>query len=380
MGNSKLILLFAVFFLPVMLPAQVTTPGGDTGVYEVNAYLDTYFSYYTDTAYTNGFQQFPTISARSNSFGLNIFLLHASFKSAKWRAVAGLHTGDIPAATWDSHYNLIQEANIGYHLFKKLWVDAGFFRTHFGTEYLLPKENITSSVTIGTFYEPYFESGVKLNYDPTDKLEVNLFLLNGYGIFVDNNARKSLGLGVTYVFNDYCNAGYTAYYGNDEMLNTVTARGTTFSPLFFAENAFINYSKKKFTAQAGFDVMYRQSATVIPPSNKGLAVNGLVSLRYRFKKAWSVYGRYEYFNDADAVLSLPLTDLQGKLTGLRLMGYTVGFEYKPSKNSYIRIEGRDLQTDKQPIFNFNRRASTTRIEAMINMGITFDLAKGTIIL
>src|ERR1022692_4320602 len=184
--------------------------------FSITTYIDAYYAYYTDSVGPGNNQKFPTVSPKSNTPSLNTAQVSLQYNADKIRAAAVLHFGDIAAATWaPAPYNSIMEAHVGFKVYSKLWIDAGFFRTHFGTEFLLPSENITSSVAVGTFYEPYYESGIRLNFDPTTKLEINLFLLNGYGVFVDNNNKKSFGMGVTYALGDRGGIGYTNYIGDD---------------------------------------------------------------------------------------------------------------------------------------------------------------------
>ncbi len=85
---------------------------------------------------------------------------------------------------------LFRKANAGVRLCKNLWLDAGFFRTHVGTEGLFPKENITSSVAVATYFEPYYEAGLKLSYAATEKLALSLYVLNGYNLYEDNNKKE----------------------------------------------------------------------------------------------------------------------------------------------------------------------------------------------
>src|SRR5205085_7014229 len=143
----------------------------------------------TDSVGEGKFQKFPSISPRSNQFGLNTAHITFQYDAEKIRALATLHYGDIPVSAWSGTFNSIMEAHAGVRLCKKLWLDAGFFRTHFGTEGLLPKENFTSSVSVNTFYEPYYESGLRLNYNPSDKLAINLYVLNGYNMYEENNEK-----------------------------------------------------------------------------------------------------------------------------------------------------------------------------------------------
>ncbi len=47
---------------------------------------------------------------------------------------------------------------------------------------------------LATFYEPIYQSGVKVSYDFSDKVYGSLYLLNGYNVLADNNLNKSFGL------------------------------------------------------------------------------------------------------------------------------------------------------------------------------------------
>jgi hypothetical protein len=43
-----------------------------TGKLKISGYIDTYYSYYTDTLGAGGYSKFPTSSPRNNQFGINI--------------------------------------------------------------------------------------------------------------------------------------------------------------------------------------------------------------------------------------------------------------------------------------------------------------------
>jgi hypothetical protein len=67
-----------------------------------------------------------------------------------------------------------------------------------------------------------------------------------------------------------------------------------------------------------------------------------------------------------------MVDLLGNNTGLKIYGGTLGFEYKPIKNSYVRIEGRTLASDSnQQMFIINSTPSNVRFEGMVNLGVWF---------
>jgi len=284
-----------------------------------------------------------------------------------------LHFGDIPASAWSQKYNAIQEAHAGVRILKTLWLDAGFFKTHFGTEYLMPKDNITSSLAMVSYYEPFYESGIKLNYDPTKNLEINFFVLNGYNMFIDNNDRKSIGLGITYLLGDKGNIGYTNYLGDD------APNGTALPHTRFANNVFLNYLLyKKLSIQVGADLYLQQNSDILTGTRNALAFGWLATEKYQFLPKFAVYDRLENFVDPQGFLSSVYINNNGVITGYESVGGTLGLEYKPSINSYIRLEYRRIQMlNNEDIFLTNHTYVDYRNDLMVNMGVYFDLLKGT---
>jgi len=331
----------------------------------ISGYADAYYAYYTDSVGTGNIQKFPTTCPRSNSFGLNIAMLSAKYTTEKVRSTITLHYGDIALTTWSAKYNFIQEANVGIRLRKKLWLDAGLFRTHIGTEGLLVKENICSSIAIGTFNEPYYQAGVKLMYTPTDKLQVCLHFLNGYNIFEDNNELKSAGMLLSYTFNDKFSATYTNYAGDD------TPNGYTGSRLRLYNNLYFNYAKKKIKIQVGGDYGTQNKSDTTGTKTASM-YSALATVRYQATSKLGIYTRGEVFSDPSGFLSGTFVDNKGKTTGLELWGVTAGLEIKTSDNSYVKLEARQLQCDpNQEIFYWDGKAQSNRLEAMFHMGVYF---------
>ncbi len=121
------------------------------------------------------------------------------------RGNIGLQFGDIPKLNWpqapNEYLQFIQEANIGVSPYKNSWIDAGYFLTHIGGEGIIPKYNFFMSVSLLTYYEPIYQSGIKYSYSGK-KFYSSLMLLNGYNVLVDNNKNKSFGLQIGYKPSD----------------------------------------------------------------------------------------------------------------------------------------------------------------------------------
>jgi hypothetical protein len=359
-GSIAFLFFFSIISTPLF--AQDSTKASP---FSYSGYVDAYYAYYTDSVGTGNIQKFPTISPRSNAMGLNIAMLSVHYASEKVRSTMTLHYGDIALTTWSAKYNFIQEANVGIRLHKKLWLDAGLFRTHIGTEGLLPKENICSSVAIGTFNEPYYQAGFKLMYSPSDKLSLCLHILNGYNMFEDNNASKSLGMLAGYIFNDNFSMGYSNYIGDD------VPNDYTNTHIRFFHNLYINYSKNKIRIQVGGDYCTQMNSDTTATKSSTM-YSGLASFRFQATSKLGIYTRGEIINDNSGFLTGSFIDNTNKTTGLKLWGVTMGAEYKPTDNSYIRVEARQLQCDPhQQIFHWEGKNQSSRLEAMFHMGVYF---------
>ena len=336
-------------------------------VVKVSGYVDAYYGFYNDSVGQTNFQKFPSVCPRSNQFGLNTAHLGFQFDGEITRAYVVLHYGDIPVSAWSGTFNPIMEAHAGVRLTKNCWLDAGFFRTHVGAESLLPNENITTSVSVSTFYEPYFESGIRLNYIPNDRWAINIFALNGYNIFEDNNEKKSLGTLVTYAFNEHGNIGYSNYIGDD---TPVEADSIAHMRLF--SNIFVNYQLKKLKMQIGIDNIVQKNSDLVNPTQSAMMLSGVLSFKYQFIDKFAAYTRGEFFNDPQGFMGGVITDRKNKQTGIKLFGITGGVELKPTPNAIIRLEARELITDKdQEIFYWKGEIKNNRLEILMNIGISF---------
>jgi hypothetical protein len=355
-------LLFMLSFVNAMAQNKDSTSS-----FKLSGYTDVYYAHYSDSVGTNKYRKFPAVSPKSNEFGLNIVQLTGQYTSENIRAVTTLHYGDMPAANWSPVFNMIQEANMGFRLAKGLWLDAGFFKTHIGTEAFLPKDNITSSISVITLYEPWFQAGAKLTYNPNDRLTIALHLLNGYNTFVAINNKKSPGLSVLYILGRKGSIGYYNLISDDTPDADKTAH------LRFLNNLVFNYEfSKKFKMLLGADLITQQNSTITDSTKTAFIYSGILTLRYQLASKLGIYVRAEAFSDADGFLTGRIYDSQHTLTGYKLYGQTTGLEYKVTDNSYIRLETRELEMDKdQKIFYTNGAYTNKRTEVMLNCGVWF---------
>lgn len=336
-----------------------------SGSLSISGYVDCYFSTYSDTVNTLGFVKFPTISPRKNQFGLNMAQVSAKYVSKRFRCTTTLFTGDVPKSAWSEVYNHIQEANMGFQLYNKLWLDVGFFRTHIGLESIQPRENMTLSLATTTYYEPYFLSGAKLTYQHNDQWNFQINIFNSFNQFIDNNQSKAYGLSLSHNPNQSTSLTFSSIL-SDEISSSKIKRPRLYNNLCYTYKtikwtigAELNYGTQKktdFIADSHFDQMY----------------SGLLAIKYRITPDWSTYGRFEFFDDPNEILTGPVYNSNHQIIGPKIAGGTAGIEFKPIPNSYIRAEYRSLNNLDGNIFvDKNAQPTSQRNEFLIGIGVWF---------
>lgn len=338
----------------------------DTSRLRISGYVDAYYSYFTDSLGPNELQQYTTVSARSQRFGLNVAQLGAHYQDGVLRGNVVLHYGDIAQATWSGTFNPVQEANLGVHLGRAWWLDGGFFTTHIGTESFLPKNNYLSFTAVATYNEPFYQAGARLSYEGSDKFRLQLWAANGYNFFLDANDAKSVDLLLGYQLSDRTSITYTNLFGVESTDEIRPRQLRTY------QNLYLNTSVgERLLLTLGGDLGTQNRAKLDNGDETAVMYNALLTARYRFDDRFSLTTRAEVFQDPEGFISGTLENDEGQAQGLQLWGVTFGAEYRPTAQSYLLAERRYLQADDQ-LRIFNSDDPTARWEAMVTMGFYFD--------
>jgi hypothetical protein len=357
-AGDKMTRLVLLFFLVVAFLSKEACSQGVT----FGGYVDAYYAYDSDKN-GNSLRQFSSIAPYRDEFRLNTAQVSGKYSADKVRAVVTLHYGDIHNVNWPANMQFIQEANAGFTPAKNLWIDAGFFLTHIGAEGVLPKGNYLTSLSLPTYFEPFYQSGVKVSYDFSPKVYGCIHLLNGYNVFVDNNKNKSAGITFGVRPNDKSEIVYNNLIGNEQ------PAGST-PKLRIYNNLVLKYAiTKKLDFIAGVDFAMQEKSKISDSTESASVYSGLAAFRFKPTKKFAVSVRGEIYNDENGMLSGVFTDSDGNPTGLKAFGITGGVEYRPVDNAFIRIEARFLSADsKQKIFFDN---TNTRTEVLTNLGVEF---------
>lgn len=325
---------------------------------EISGYVSSYYAHYSDETETNEFVQFPTMAPRNDQFGLNIAQIGMQYQDQNFRGNITLHYGDIPESNWPKPFTLIQEAHAGFRIIKNLWLDAGFFKTHIGIESIQPRENITSSMSVVNYYDPYFLSGAKLTYQINSKLSLQANVFNGYNEYIENNKNKAIGFSALYDINKHISLTYN-FLSCDETPDDVKTKHQR-----FYHNLYGTILIKKFTIGLDFSYGSQKNSLLLDTSKTANIYSGLLVAKYQAIKKLAIYGRGEYFSDKNQVLT-------GKTNlGSYIFGATGGLEFKPTKNVALSAEYRLLQSDNL-IFKTNGFITNQRDEYIICLDVWF---------
>ncbi|MBL7932077.1 MAG: outer membrane beta-barrel protein [Bacteroidia bacterium] len=299
----------------------------------IGGYISTYYAHYDDDTENNNFVQFPTLAPRKDQFSLNMALISLEYNSADVRGKITLHYGDIPESSWPATFNLIQEANGGFKIVKKLWFDAGFFKTHIGLGSFQPRENVTSSMSIPDFYDPYYLSGAKLTFLASPKLSLQASIFNGYNEYVDNNKNKAFGFSANYNANNHISFTYN-FLTCDETPDAIKTKHQLFYNNFYA--TFI-YSR--FTLGLDLNFGIQQHSLKSDSTKNAMMYAGTLVAKYLVHKKLGIYARLEDFQDPEGILSsaVPIGDY--------IRGTTIGMEFNPYRTVGLSAEWRILESD-----------------------------------
>ena len=245
-----------------------------------------------------------------------------------------------------------------------MWLDAGFFRTHFGLESIQPRENMTLSLATTTYYEPYFLSGAKLTWQKSDKFSVQINAFNSFNQFIETNKNKAVGFSASYSPNKKIRSTFSTIVCNESLISNI-------KQWRWYNNACLIYNSKKIFWGLEANFGYQSHSTLPTLINPSYLFSTLYAIKYRFNPKWAIYGRSELYYDPNEILTGPVQNFNHQIVGEDIIGFTQGYEFKPIPNSYFRMEIRGLYNFEDYIFSYYGRPSNLRIEILTGIGFWF---------
>lgn len=342
--------LSLTFFLLLLAPAMATAqlvhinPGGDTSrTLSLEGYADVYFGFdfnQPDEAVRPYFVSY----SRHNEFNINLAYLSLKYSSPRARATLTPGFGTYMNANYNAErvtLRNIVEANIGVKPWanKNIWLDAGVLPSPYTNETAVAYDQIMYTRSFAPEYVPYYITGARLSLPLHQKLNLYLYLLNGWQVIEDVNSPLAFGSQLEYRPDGHWLINWNTYIGNEESKMNPRLRTRYFS------DVYATYSSSRWTLATCIYGGIQELND--PEKKKGYWGQGNIAAKYALNAQQAVNARIEYFSDADGIM------IQS-VTGQDHFGTTsasLGFQQNIGGNVQFRLEGRYFRSNKEHYYD-----------------------------
>lgn len=354
--------LFAVASLaPLVLAAQqpAVTFGG---------FVDTYVAwdqgrpFFRDRAYT-------TQAARHAEFNVNLAYLDAILDGDRVRGRLALQAGTAVQANYAAEPTIgansggtlsrhIQEAVVGVRMGQGLWVDAGIFLAHVGSESWISRDNLMYTRSLIKDYSPYYESGVKFTYEWTPSVTATAVVVNGWQNISENNPDKSVGGRLDWTLSPRISLAYYNLIGNEQP-DTLPAR------VRFYNGLSARFALRELTLLMTIDGG-RQD---VPGGRPQQWWGGAFTARLQMTQRTTLATRFEAFEDENQVL----INTGQPTVPFRAWGGSLGFDFEPEDGVAIRTEFRATRARDTIFFDRGSAGGLARMNMVLvsSLAVTF---------
>lgn len=305
--------------------------------------LKTTFSGFVETYYCYDFNQnaadvklpFMYNYNRHNEFNINIGLLRAKIEYENAYASVAIHSGTYVDDNYaNEKIKYLNEAYVGLYLdqTKKHSIEVGILPSYIGFESATTASNLTLTRSILAENSPYFMTGVKYNYKPSDKWNFAALVTNGWQRI--NKPQKdiapSLGTQIVYKSNANSTFNWSTFIGKE-------FNGTNFTMRYFSNLYFDKKWNDKWRTIAGFDYGLQDLSS----SNNETAswLSPVLIAQYSINLKWQTAFRTEYFQDIKNII-IAVND------EFKTLGFSLNLDYLPNSKVKLRAEGRYFDSKK----------------------------------
>ncbi len=294
---------------------------------EAEGMIDTYYSHNFDSQ-KSASKQFFTQSLKDDKYNLNLAYFGVAAENENFHGKLSLQYGNsvdanYSAETYDS-LKYLQEAFIGYNLNEKLRIDVGIYFSHIGLESFISKNNSAYTRSLVSEFSPYYQSGVRIEYQLSESILTQLHLLNGWQNVSTDKLQPAIGTQVVFGKSNHTQVSYNTFFGNEN---------------------------------DGFRTL--QDIVVTVPLHESLDISGAIDWGFEdsdINESGDWYGflfladfwvlenlsfitRFEGYSDTDSIIVISENGQAFKTNS-----YSVGFNYEPQENILIRTEYKSLMS------------------------------------
>jgi hypothetical protein len=344
----KFTLLIALLFSGALLAqvvntATIDTTGGEkVGKITIGGYVDAYYGF----ANTRGDVPFFVSSNQTENININLAYVDLRYHTERVRARIVPGFGTYMNNNYQNEQGGLQhlvEANAGVKLFKtkQIWLDVGVLGSPYTNESAVSKDHAMYTRSLAPEYVPYYLSGAKISMPLSSKVNMSIYLINGWQQIQDVNTQKSLGTQLEWRPNSKNLINWNTYIGSEQSASNPLFRTRYFSDVYWI---FDNGKRFSMSSCIYYGIQETKNNQISP---YWWQANAIVS--YKIKPNFSLAFRAEYFQDRDQVMAYTYNGDPFEVMGLGLCA-----NLKVSDHALLRLDGRSLQA-KHNIFNQDTR-------------------------
>ncbi len=322
---------------------------------EVSVFADTYYTH-SSLQLLDRKRQYGTQIVNDREFSLNHALIHLEQKNKPFRYALGIHTGTYVQANYieePRELQYIYQAYGGIPIMDNLWLDVGIFPSHTGGESAISIENFNYTRSLIAENSPYYESGVRLQYKPTESVFIGVYVLNGWQRIKDTNKDKAGGLEFVYRWNDSWSIHYSFFGGNEapdfeprqtRYFQDIHLRGRLFERLELFLAYDLGFQKKKSIPWTELLNRPELWASDTPRDSYYRWQGFSLQFYYHISEKWKLGVRGEGYLDKNEVIVQT-----GSLNGYQVYSSSLNLDYIHSPKAMVRLEAKH-NSSLDPIF------------------------------
>jgi len=320
-----------------------TTMIGHVGL---GGYVDSYYGYNFNKP-ADGVNPYFVSSARNNEVTINLAYVDVRYRSTHMRARFVPGFGTYMDANYKNEPGSLKnmvEASVGVLVSekKKIWLDVGVLGSPYTNESAISKDHLMYTRSFAPENVPYYITGAKLSIPMSSKVNVNIYLINGWQVIQDNNEGKSIGTQVEYRPNKSMLFNWNTYVGDERSADHPDNRTRFFNDFYWIYNPGGNWS-----ATSCFYFGYQQKNSA--PTAMWWQANFIAN--YKFNEVFSLSGRIEHFSDVNGALYD--TAITGA-PGFRASSGGACANFKLYKLALLRFEARQFFSPEDVYYDKNQ--------------------------
>jgi len=310
--------------------------------------IKTTFSGFVETFYSYDFNEnsadtklpFMYNYNRHNEFNINIGLLRAKVEYENAYASLALQSGTYVDDNYaNEKIKYLNEAYVGLYLnqSKKHSIEVGILPSYIGFESATTASNLTLTRSFLAENSPYFMTGVKYSYKPSDKWSFTALLTNGWQRInkPPKDVAPSFGAQIVYKSNANSTFNWSTFIGKE-------FNGTDFTMRYFSNFYYDKKWNDKWRTIAGFDYGLQDLSS----SNNESAswFSPVFIAQYSINPKWQTAFRIEYYQDEKNVIIATNDEF-------KTLGFSLNLDYLPNSKVKLRTEARYFDSKKDVFTN-----------------------------